>query len=186
VTGRAGQKAAGCLLLNDSKYGHSLDGSTLRLTLIRSAYEPDILPEIGQHEIHLAVCPFGGDLPVARAIRAGQEFNHPVRVVGTDVHKGNLPAGGRFIRLESAGAVLTAIKKAEDGDGLIVRLFNPTAKKQTVRLSLEAGLLPAVAKAEEVDLMERPVGQSAVRLSGRTVIAALPARGITSLRLEMK
>ena len=77
VSGTAGGQAAGCVLVNDCKYGHSLQGSTLRLTLIRASYDPDILPEIGQHEVHMALGPFAGEMPVADAIRMGQDLAAP-------------------------------------------------------------------------------------------------------------
>ena len=44
---RNSTRKAGLILLNDCKYGHSLDGSTLGLTLVRSSYSPDPLPEFG-------------------------------------------------------------------------------------------------------------------------------------------
>jgi alpha-mannosidase len=91
VAGREG----GCLLLNDCKHGHSLTGSTLRLNLIRASYDPDILPEIGAHEVHLALQPLAGALPVAEAMHLGQEFNHPLRVIGTDAHPGTWPAAAQ-------------------------------------------------------------------------------------------
>ena len=51
VTGTSGNKVVGCLVANDCKYGHSLKDSTLRVTLVRSSYDPDPLPEIGPHEM---------------------------------------------------------------------------------------------------------------------------------------
>ncbi|MBE3070774.1 MAG: hypothetical protein IMZ66_11125, partial [Planctomycetes bacterium] len=81
VTGRTTDgKAAGCALLNDSKYGHSLDGSTLRLTLIRSSYDPDPLPEIGDHTIRMGLVPHGKDLAAADLVRLGAGLNHPLLV----------------------------------------------------------------------------------------------------------
>ena len=111
VTGQSDGKPAGCLLLNDSKYGHALDGSTLRLTLIRSSYDPDILPEIGQHEVHVALQPLAAEMPVAEAIHIGNEFNHALRVIGTDIHKGELPMNGQFVEVAPDTVILSAIKK---------------------------------------------------------------------------
>ncbi|MFA5043066.1 MAG: glycoside hydrolase family 38 C-terminal domain-containing protein [Kiritimatiellia bacterium] len=185
VTGKIRGRKAGCLLLNDCKHGHSLDGNTLRLTLIRGSYEPDLLPEIGRHEIHLALRPFAGELALAEAIREGQVFNHPVRVVSTDVHKGTLPEIGQFIRVAPAPVVLNAIKKAEDDAALILRLFNPTNRKVTAQIKSIGRLLAPWAKVEEVDLLERPVAKSSCRASGRLISVAVPARGIVSLRAEI-
>jgi alpha-mannosidase len=185
VTGRCGERSAGCLLLNDSKHGHSLEGSTLRLTLIRSSYEPDILPEIGQHEVHVAVQPLAGELPVAEAIRLGQAFNHALRVIGTDVHGGAWPATGQFVRV-AGGAVLSAIKKAEDRNAVVIRLFNPTRQKVTARFQLDAAMLGEVAEAHEVDLLERPMRESTAKSDRNGVSVTVPGHGIASVLVKLR
>lgn len=183
VTGTADGQAAGCLLANDSKYGHSLDGSTLRLTLIRGSYDPDILPEIGQHEIHLALMPFAGELPVAQAIHAGQDINHALRPVGTDVHPGTLPAAARFIRV-TGDVCLSAVKKAEDGNALIVRVFNPNANPVAAGIVLDPAL-GNVTCATLVDLLERPLDPCALGTDGGPVNFIVPHRGIVSVKIEL-
>lgn len=185
VTGRIGQQPAGCLLLNDCKHGHSLDGSTLRLTLIRSSYEPDPLPEIAQHEIHLAIQPFTGEMPVEAAIAAGAAMNHPLRVVGTDVHQGHLPRTGQFLRITPAVAMLSAMKCSEDGEALIVRLFNPTEHPVTALVEPGAQMGAGWRSAIEVDLMEREQAGSMVQLAGGAAKVPLPPRGIVSLKLGL-
>ncbi|SPE60255.1 putative Alpha-mannosidase [Verrucomicrobia bacterium] len=185
VTGQAGGKRVGCLLLNDSKYGHSLDGSTLRLTLIRSSYDPDPLPEIGQHEIHAALQPWAKEMTVSEAIHIGQEFNHAVRVIGTDIHKGPLPAAGRFVQVQPDTVVLSAIKKAEDSSGVVVRLFNPTERPLTARIGFDLRSFAKIEAAHEVDLLERPLPKSMAKLAGNSVRARIPARGITSVLAKL-
>jgi alpha-mannosidase len=186
VTGLAGKRPAGCLLLNDSKYGYSLDGGTLRLTLIRSSYEPDTLPEIGQHEVRMALQPFAGEMPVDAAIRAGTGLNHPLRAVGTDVHAGTLPGAAGLLSLQPDNAVLCGLKKAEDSEALILRLYETAGKKTTVRLRFDPRLAGEVAEAVEIDLLERPVTGGAVRRVGpATVEARLPPRGIVSLAVRL-
>jgi alpha-mannosidase len=186
VTGQCGAETAGCLLLNDSKHGHALDGSTLRLTLIRSSYDPDILPEIGQHEVHTALQPFAGELPVAAAIGIGQEFNHALRVIGTDVHTGRLPVTGQFVTVAPASVVLSTVKKSEAGNAMVVRVFNPTDKKITARIKLNQELLGAVLAVQEVDLLERSLSASTATAVRNTVNLAVPARGIASVLVKIK
>ena len=184
-TAGKGGKPAGCLLLNDSKHGHSLDGSTLRLTLIRSGYDPDILPEIGQHEIHLAVVPAAGEVPVSTAIREGQAFNRALRVVSTDVHASEMPASGQFARVSPESAIVSGIKKAEKGDGLVVRVFNPTDRAVTAKVELSKKLLGEVAGAQEIDLLERAVARSSAKSTGNTVSVNVPGRGIASVSVKI-
>jgi alpha-mannosidase len=186
VTGRAGGRRAGCLVLNDSKYGHSLDGSTLRVSLIRSSYDPDPLPEIGQHEVHVALRPFAGALPVSAAARAGRALNHALRVMGTDVHAGRLPAGAGLVSVSPANAVLHCLKKAEQGDALVLILAEPDGKATRATVDLNARLLGRVREAVEVDLLERPVVRSSARVRGNRVSVRLPARGIASVLVRLE
>lgn len=182
VSGTVGGTAAGCLLVNDSKYGYSLDGSTLRLTLIRSSYDPDTLPEIGQHEVHAALRPFGGELPVAEAMRAGRDFNHALRVIGTDVHDGELPASASLLSVAPAGVMVNCVKKAEKASGLVLIVSDPTGKDTTVTAEFNTRLLGSVKSATEVDLIERPLPKSSAKVQGtKKVSFRLPARGIASV-----
>ena len=185
VTGQAGEKQAGCLLINDSKYGYSLDGSTLRMTLIRSSYEPDILPEVRMHEIHAAVRPVDGDLPVAEAVRLGRDLNHALRVVGTDVHAGAWQGAASFIHTSPGTVVLGSVKKAEGEDALILTFFDPTGQACTAVASFDAALLGRPASAAPVDLMERPAEGPAVAVADGTVTVAVPAHGIASVKVVL-
>lgn len=183
VQGKAGAKAAGLLLANDCKHGHSLEGSTLHLTLIRAAYEPDPLPEIGQHEIHLALLPFVGALDVPSAIRAGRDLNRPLRLVGTPVHPGKLPPGASAASVNNPAVLLADVKQAEDSSDAIVRLLNPTGKRQEVTVQLDTQLLGKFTQATDVDFMERPAKPATVRLAANKLSVTVPAYGITSVRL---
>jgi len=199
VQGRcgAGGAVAGCALLNDSKYGHSLDGSTLALTLIRSSYSPDPLPEIGEHRVRMALAPHGqvlaapqgtdGDSPacsVADLVRLGAGFNHPVQVIATDVHAGRLgPAGAAIESVRPYNVILSSVKKAEDDDGVIFRLFEADGRAAEASVRLDGAIWGQVAEAVEVDLLERPLAGSTARADGAGFTAAVPAHGITSVKV---
>jgi alpha-mannosidase len=186
VTGKAGDKEAGLLLLNDSKHGYSLDGSTLRLTLIRASYDPDPLPEIGRHEIHVALEPFAGKLPVARAIASGRVFNHALRIIGTGAHKGALAPELSLVALKPSSCISSGIKKAHHTDGLVFTFFEPTGKDQTVTAGLDATLFGKVKSAVEVDLIEERVKKSSARAQGQKVRLSVPAHGIASVLVRFE
>jgi alpha-mannosidase len=186
VSGLQGDEPMGCLLLNDSKHGHSIDGNRLRLTLIRSSYDPDPLPEIGRHEIHLALRPFVGAMSDAEAIRIGQAFNHELRCVSTDVHKGKLAKAASLVRV-SPSVVVSGIKMAEEDRSMVLRVFEPNGKSVTAKVDLDREALGEVQKAQEVDLMERPLAQSSAEVkSTGCVTVKVPSRGISSIKIRMK
>ena len=186
VTGTvADGSTAGCLLVNDSKYGHSLAGNTLRLTLIRSSYDPDILPEIGQHEVHLAVLPFAGELDVPAAIRVGDTLNHALRAIGTDVHAGVLPATAGFLTITPTAIGLCGLKKAEDNESLVIRLVNPNGVAVKAEVTFDKAAPFAPVAAEALDLMERPVKGQAVSRKDRTITTTIPAFGFVTLGIAV-
>ncbi|MFH1567737.1 MAG: glycoside hydrolase family 38 C-terminal domain-containing protein [Gemmatimonadota bacterium] len=185
VTGTHGEAKTGLLLVNDCKHGHSLEGSVLRLTLIRSSYDPDPLPEIGHHEAHLALRPFGGELSLLEAIDRGNALNHPLKVVSTDWHEGALPGTGQFLKVGPGSVCLSGLKKAEDGDALVVRLYNPTRRKVTAKVGV-ALKGRAVAGAQTVDLMERSAKGGRPKRTASGVSAEVGANGLSTLMVEVK
>jgi alpha-mannosidase len=179
VTGRP----AGLLLLNDGKHGHSLDGSTLALTLLRSSYEPDPLPEIAAHTMRMALVPHGGTLSTADMTRLGAAFNHPLQVVSTDVHPGRLaPVVSGLAAVTPTDVLVTAVKKSEADGSVVFRLLETAGRASTVRLAL-GPLLGVPAAAEEVDLLERPLAKGTARLGSGAVSVDLPAYGVASVRV---
>jgi alpha-mannosidase len=185
VNGKIGTKKAGCLLSNDCKYGHSLDGNIFRLTLIRSSIEPDPLPEIGRHEVALALRPFAGELPVADAVRTGNALNHPLRVIGTDLHAGSLPAEASFISIEPGNVILLGMKKAQNEDALILRICEVEGRAAAATISLDSKLLGKPVSVVETDLMERPLKDSAAKIAGSSIRVAVPSRGINTVMVKL-
>jgi len=186
ITGKApdGARAAGCALLNDCKYGHSLDGSALRLTLIRSSYDPDPLPEVRNHEIRMALLPHDGTMSIADMVRRGAAFSHPLQVIATDVHEGDLPACAAAIRsVEPDNVVLATLKGCEDGDGVICRLYNLSEQDSTARVVLDEQLLGIPAEAVEVDMLERPLPDSSAEATSDGFSVRVPPNGIAGVKL---
>ena len=186
VTGRstAGKETAGCTILNDSKYGHSLDGSTLRVSLIRSSYEPDPLPEIGEHVIQLAIAPHAGGIAAAEMIKLGAAFNHPLQVTATDVHAGELPSLAAAVgECKPAGVIVTGVKKAEDDDAVIFRLLETSGKAAAAKVTLDAALFGKVASAIEVDFIEQPLPAGAAKAGGNGFSVTVPGSGIASVKV---
>jgi alpha-mannosidase len=182
--GTVAGRPAGLLLVNDGKHGHSLDGSTLALTLIRSSYEPDPLPEIGSHTMRMALVPHGGTLSTADMTRFAAAFNHPLQVVSTDVHPGRLPpAPSGLATVSPPDVVVGAVKKAEADGSIVFRLLETAGKATTARLEL-APLLGTPTAADEVDFLERPVAKGTARLGSGGVTVDLPAHGVATVRVR--
>ncbi|MBN1342655.1 MAG: alpha-mannosidase [Phycisphaerae bacterium] len=180
---RDGKDGHGATLVNDHKYGHNVTGQTMRLTLLRSSYDPDPLPEMGRQQIRFGLVPHGGDWGPVEATRAGAAFNHPFSVVATDVHSGSLASNRGFVALLTPGVMLSGIKQAEDSDAIVVRLYEMTGQDTEARVRFDPAVAPPDAPAVETDLLERPLESSSARMDGNDLVVRVPAYGIATVRI---
>ncbi len=175
-------RTVGATLANECKYGHRLSENALRLTLLRSSYDPDPLPELGRHEIRYALQPHIGPFDPGDAIRAGYALNHPCIPVGTVAQAGELPAEASGIELLTPNVMLSGLKLAEDSDALILRLYEFEGRETEARIRLAPHLAAAGAPAVETDLLERPLAESTARMDGDVLTVTVPAYGIATVR----
>ena len=155
----------GFSLLNDSKYGYDVKGNVLRLSLLRSPEWPDPHADEGHHEFTYSLYPHGGTWRDAQTVRRGYELNYKLLAVPSQKHEGTLPSQHSFVQVESEDVVLTAIKKSEDDDSLVLRFYEWAGKEADVKLELP----PGAQSASETDLMERPIADLAVHNDAVTV-----------------
>ncbi|HEY3418505.1 MAG TPA: glycoside hydrolase family 38 C-terminal domain-containing protein [Armatimonadota bacterium] len=176
-------KPVGAAVLNDSKYGFSVDGQTIRIDLLRSSYDPDPLPELGAHTIRFALCPHVGPWSPADATRAGSAFNAPFNVVGADQHAGDLPPTAGFLDILTPNVMLSGLKKAEDADALILRLYETDGKATRAQVKLDAALAPSNAPAVETDVLEQPLPTNTAKMQDDIVTVDLPAYGMVTVKI---
>ena len=144
----------GLSLLNDCKYGYDAKGNVLRLSLLRSPEWPDPHADEGHHEFTYSLYPHGGGWKDALTIRQGYQLNYKLLSMQVDKHAGALPAEHSFVQTPSDNIVISAVKKAEDDNGLILRFYEWAGKTGPVQVQLPPGAI----SASETDLMERPIG----------------------------
>jgi alpha-mannosidase len=147
-------KIHGLSVLNQTKYGYDAVGNTLRLTLLRSPKWPDPEADMGHHHFHYALYPHAGTWKEALTVRHGYEYNYPLTAVVTTAHPGSLPASYSFASAGPENVVLTAVKKAEDANGLIFRVYEWAGKDSIVEFRVP----PGAAEATVTNLMETPEG----------------------------
>lgn len=141
----------GVSLLNNGKYGHSAHGTTLGLTLVRSAYEPDNLPDQGLQSFAYALYPHAGDWRAANTERRAAEFNQPLVATLTTAHPGLIEPGQAMLRCEPANVMITAVKGAEaDERAIIVRLVEMHGRETRATLHWAW----PVQRVEEVNVAE--------------------------------
>lgn len=146
------ERGYGVGLLNDCKYGYDIKDHTMRLSLIKSAIFPDPHADQGFHQFTYALLPHAGDWFEGRVAREAWNLNAPLRL-----EEGTLAANGKsLLRFAAENVHVDAVKKAEDGDYLVVRLHEFAGQRTRLILSSDY----AVESWQESDLMERPIGET--------------------------
>jgi len=81
---------------------------------------------LGKYTFKYAMFPHSGSHESAKVWQKAHSHNVPVRVVQTEGHDGELPGQLGFVRVEPENLVVSAIKKAERSDSIILRFYNTT------------------------------------------------------------
>ena len=149
----------GFSLLNNCKYGYDAKGNVLRLSLLRSPEWPDPHADEGHHEFTYSLYPHAGTWREALTVRQGYDLNYKLLSMQTESQQGALPPEHAFVEVKPENVVLTAIKKAEDDDSLVLRFYEWAGKDANVEIELPPGALTA----QDTDLMERAISELPVR-----------------------
>jgi alpha-mannosidase len=130
----------GVALLNDSKYGHKVLENVLDLNLLRSPGYPDPQADHAYHEFTYALYPHAGNHISGKVIQAGYELNVPLRVVAGKPNFDMIMPGAAFARVDAENVIIETVKKAEEGDDIILRLYEATGATVRTTLTLNAHL----------------------------------------------
>lgn len=175
----------GVAILNDSKFGSDKPtDDTVRLTLlytpgVRSGYQDQAEQDFGKHDILYAIAPHAGDWREGKVAWTAKRLNQPLRAFVVDAHPGALGKTASLLTTSTDQVEVTAIKQAEDGSGIIIRLRELTGKPATnVVLKMPGG----IAAAEAVDGQERPIGPATLR--NGAVMASVKGYSLASYRIR--
>lgn len=175
VSGTNGEARCGVSLINDCKYGFDVRDSVLRLSALRSPvyafHEPRQVEEgkryrymdQGLHSFTFALLPHNGCPHEAGTVGRALVMNAPPVVVETSRHGGTLPPKWSFGGVSAANVDVCAVKRAEDDDALIVRLFETSGRPTQTVLEL-GGVRHAVSLS--------PFELKTLRIEGKSAVEA--------------
>lgn len=156
----------GVSLLNDCKYGHDIGGNVIRLTVLRGATFPDPDADLGMHEFTYSLLPHLGDWRT-ETVREAYALNDPL-IVRSVVRGGGGAAATRcdaLLTADNPNVAIETVKQAEDGNGLIVRLYEFARSRGPVGIAAGFPLAAATATdLHEQPIAGLPVADGAVRL----------------------
>lgn len=134
---------------------------------------------VGQHTFEYAVYPYDpSETSLPEIHQLGQEFNAPLKTFDTAGGEGSLPQKLSFCRVK--GALASAYKKAENGDDVILRLYN--ISDQTSETEVEFFRSPK--DVAEVALSETPAIQPLpLRVSNNKISFSISAKKLITLRI---
>jgi alpha-mannosidase len=175
-----GNAAHGFSLINDSKYGYDAIGNVLRISLLRSPTWPDPDADRGHHHFVYALYPHADDWKKALTVRRGYELNSQLKALAVEAHTGAWRGEQSFVKVDSENVVLTAMKKTEDGNALLFRLYEWAGKDSEVTIAVPAG----GTSATMTNLMEHPEGSAlAISSDGKITVPVHPFE-IVSIRVD--
>jgi alpha-mannosidase len=159
--------AFGVTVLTDCKNASDKpDDNTIRLTLIRTpglgpraGYGDQTTQDLGHHEFDYGLAAHAGDWRREQTDWQAQRLNQPLIAFESSKHSGTLGKSFSLLTVNNSRVRVLALKKAEEGDEIIVRVVELNGQPQpSVRLSFAA----PIVSAREVNGQEQPVGKATV------------------------
>lgn len=153
----------GVSILTGAKYGSDKPSdNTVRLTLL---YTPDVSKmknyqeqrwqDWGRHDFVYGIYGHAGDWRKGGTDWQALRMEQPLLAFTTAAHDGKLGRSFSLLKMDSAAVAVRAIKLAQSGDRVIVRLQELNgAPKTSVTLSTDAA---AIAEAAEVNGLEKKI-----------------------------
>ena len=141
----------GVALLNDCKYGYDIKEDTMRLSLLKSATDPDYSADYGTHEFTYSLYPHKEEWYNLGLEEEAFDLNSPVVVLYGASALGN----ESLISFDAKNIVLDAFKKAENEEAYVLRFHEFTGRRG--KINLKIGL--KFDSWCESDLMENPLGE---------------------------
>ncbi len=148
----------GAALLNDCKYGISVLGGEMRLSLIKGGLHPDPRGDAGSHRLTYSLLPHEGGFSAETVIQPAYELNAGL-IAGSGAGQASL------FSISTSNVICESIKPAVDGRGYIARLYE--AERSSVRTALRFSSVPGavfLTNLLEEDLKETTLDQDLLEL----------------------
>ena len=145
----------GVSLMNDCKYGYGITEGKMTLSLIKSGVLPNPVTDQEEHWFTYSLYPHMGDYNAAMVQQEAYCLNVPMYAARVQNADGSLRLKS-LVKLSADGVMLETVKLAEDGSGIIVRMYEDHNSRKKVTLDWHRPFVRAV----ECDLMENEIGEA--------------------------
>lgn len=169
----------GISVLNDCKYGCDVLGTTMRLTLLKSGIHPNPHADNEVHHFVYSLYPHEGDWRQAGTVKMAYALNNVFETATVKPGNGTLPEELSMAQVDSSHVVIESIKQAEQGDDMIVRLYETDNGRADVTLKL----LWNIEEAWECNMMEQE--EQSLEAEGQCVKFEMKPFEIKTLKLRL-
>ena len=139
----------GAAVINDCKYGHNAIDGEITMTLFRNTEFPSKFIDAGEHDYSYSFLPHSGGIYGGNVAKEAYLFNSSLVAFEGKAEK------SAFLSLSDDSLFIDCVKPAEDGNGYIVRMYEPYGTSGCTSLSLEKE-----AVITEVSPIEDAIGDS--------------------------
>ncbi|MGE5376408.1 MAG: glycosyl hydrolase-related protein, partial [Bacteroidota bacterium] len=174
-----GEGNYGVSLLNDCKYGHDIHDNLMRITLLRSPTMPDPMADFGEHDFKYSLYPHAGSWK-EETQREAYLLNDPLIVYMPKTKGAALRHPSSLLSVSSPNVIIETVKRAEDGNGIIVRLYE--SQRTRGQVEVRAGF--ALESAWETNLLEE--NESLLNVENDSIQLNVRPYQIMTLRLIEK
>jgi len=168
----------GVSILNDGKYGWDYRDNVLRLSLLRSPTWPDSLADREWHSFRFAIYPHTGDWRDAETVKRAAEYNTMLHWGTERPHRGPLGRSFSLASLAPGNVHITALKRAEETDALVLRLVEWHGQATDAEVTLDC----PIATARRANLIEDP--GPVIESEGKAARLSLRPHEIATLLIE--
>ena len=168
----------GISFLNDCKYGISVEENVVGLSLLKCGVYPNPQADREVHNAVYSVFPHEGSWQEAGTVREAYLLNNPLQVFSGSGENRNGPKRYSMVEHDHRNIMIESVKKAEDNDDTIIRLYEFENRKTDVRLRLPR-------KAERIwlcNLMEE--NEILLAEDAQDVTVTAEPFGILTIRVE--
>jgi alpha-mannosidase len=173
----------GVAILNNGRYGYDASERQVRLSLLRAPVHRDGgTIGLGPFSFSYALLPHAGDWRAAQLPQWGYAYNHELVAAFTTPHQGWALEGQSFYGIQDTHVLITACKLAEEGHGVVLRLYESSGRPTVTRLTSALG----ISHVSVCDLLEAslPDPSGCQQVSTHAVEVGLGPFEIKTLLLE--
>ncbi len=169
----------GVSFLSDCKYGYNVHNGVVGLSMIKSGIYPNPEADKEYHEFIYSIYPHTGNWKEAGTVAQAYLFNNPLSAIMKEREGGMLAASQSFVCVDCDNVVIETIKKAEEGDEIILRLYECFNRRNDVVLTFPK----EIRYITECNLLEEDTG--AIEHQGKNAFFAMKPYEIKTMKVKL-